>query len=683
MAEATFIPRHRGEPDDDSFESLRSQAIGRLQELAGNVWTDYNAHDPGVTLLEVVCYALTDLLYRADFPVVDLLTNERGVIDWEGQNLLPPEAAFPCRPTNGHDYRAVILDKVQEVENVWIDPVDNRAAKPSGLYRLRLKLSDDIEEPAEAASERKARPSHAQIKEKVDLVFAAARNLCEDLASIEIVPVVYHSLKAHIDLDEGSDPAETLAKIYFACRAWFTDGIEFTPYDRAVAAGKQPEEIFTGPFARSGLAGEGEIGPGRSFSAADIIAQIRKVDGIVAVSDVAPGDFTARGTEPLFVQLRWPRTEAEIEVQLFRGGRRIRVSLHDFTLRFKELDFTNRGSSFTPDTIGTILPRPRSDYRIVTEYQSAQYHLPALYGVGAGGVATAEGFRRETLARQLKGYLLMFDQPMADYLAMLGNLRHLFSAGSDKKCSYYAQPLDQDSFPGITEFYAKPTGDILNRLCASSRHADRATRLLDYQLALYGENFEDDLLPHDGSPVAARVAYLQDVEQLTRDRGAGADLSLPPGRRRYQSGLERKLSHLLGLTCEGALKDGKVRVVEHILLASRSGDGTVPAEPCFRISVLLSTGCYCGDDPRNFRKAVRDAVEASCPAHIHADIHWLDADDMSQFDSLYEDWWTASPAARRERLYGEGARDAGQTAESTARTLRDFLDRLRGQEGET
>ena len=41
---------------------------------AGHRWTDHNAHDPGVTLLEALCYALTDLGYRAGHRVEDLLT---------------------------------------------------------------------------------------------------------------------------------------------------------------------------------------------------------------------------------------------------------------------------------------------------------------------------------------------------------------------------------------------------------------------------------------------------------------------------------------------------------------------------------------------------------------------------------------------------------------------------------
>ena len=73
------IPRKRraarggGADSELSFESLRSEGIRLAQALSGNSWTDYNLHDPGVTILELLCYALTDLVYRADFRVADHL----------------------------------------------------------------------------------------------------------------------------------------------------------------------------------------------------------------------------------------------------------------------------------------------------------------------------------------------------------------------------------------------------------------------------------------------------------------------------------------------------------------------------------------------------------------------------------------------------------------------------------
>ena len=57
------------------FDALRLRAIGTLQRLAGQTWTDHNSHDPGITLLEAVCYAITDLAYRTEHPVADLLAS--------------------------------------------------------------------------------------------------------------------------------------------------------------------------------------------------------------------------------------------------------------------------------------------------------------------------------------------------------------------------------------------------------------------------------------------------------------------------------------------------------------------------------------------------------------------------------------------------------------------------------
>ena len=35
-----------------NFEALRKEGIRHIQELAGTIWTDYNIHDPGVTIVE-------------------------------------------------------------------------------------------------------------------------------------------------------------------------------------------------------------------------------------------------------------------------------------------------------------------------------------------------------------------------------------------------------------------------------------------------------------------------------------------------------------------------------------------------------------------------------------------------------------------------------------------------------
>ena len=55
------------------YEALRKEGITLAELLSGLIWTDFNEHDPGVTLLELLCFGITDLGYRTDFNIDELL----------------------------------------------------------------------------------------------------------------------------------------------------------------------------------------------------------------------------------------------------------------------------------------------------------------------------------------------------------------------------------------------------------------------------------------------------------------------------------------------------------------------------------------------------------------------------------------------------------------------------------
>ena len=73
MKKSTVISKRPLEPKNLDFDFLYQEAIRFLQQLSGEVWTDYNIHDPGVTILEYLCYALTDLGYRTNLDIRDIL----------------------------------------------------------------------------------------------------------------------------------------------------------------------------------------------------------------------------------------------------------------------------------------------------------------------------------------------------------------------------------------------------------------------------------------------------------------------------------------------------------------------------------------------------------------------------------------------------------------------------------
>ncbi|RZI90680.1 MAG: hypothetical protein EOO67_10905, partial [Microbacterium sp.] len=171
-------------PVGQDFYALRREGIGRIVEASGDVWTDYNTHDPGVTLLEALAYAITELTYRADFPIEDLLASAAAAVGG-GTSADPyPDQAFatarriltvdPVTPT---DLRRLLID-VPGVRNGWVrcdgcgcgcvtsysawcesgevvlsydpslrrDPATAvRTVRPRGLYRVLLELESDAE----------------------------------------------------------------------------------------------------------------------------------------------------------------------------------------------------------------------------------------------------------------------------------------------------------------------------------------------------------------------------------------------------------------------------------------------------------------------------------------------------------------------------------------------------------
>ena len=55
------------------YDYLRSVGLKHIQDLSGKIWTNYNLSDPGVSILEVLGYAITDLGYRTSYPIPDIL----------------------------------------------------------------------------------------------------------------------------------------------------------------------------------------------------------------------------------------------------------------------------------------------------------------------------------------------------------------------------------------------------------------------------------------------------------------------------------------------------------------------------------------------------------------------------------------------------------------------------------
>lgn len=143
MAEPIVLDKSRRLLPPQDYAALRASGLEYVRRLSGRIWTDHNAHDPGITLLELLCYALTDLGYRTGFDVKDLLTTEDGeAAPPEQSGLFPAHEVLTAAPLTILDYRRLLL-KIEGVRNAWLDPMMD-PERPGNYRESEVSIHADV-----------------------------------------------------------------------------------------------------------------------------------------------------------------------------------------------------------------------------------------------------------------------------------------------------------------------------------------------------------------------------------------------------------------------------------------------------------------------------------------------------------------------------------------------------------
>ncbi len=679
-SEFPSLPRRPiGTPSD--FEALREEGLEVIQRLCSGTWTDYNLHDPGITILEQFSYALTDLLYRLDLPVQDLLAGPGGGIDLEAQALHPPEAALPARPATTADVRAAILDAVPQVEDLWIDEIATEQGLPTGLLYARF-----LPAPGRSGSP-EAKPE--EVRSRILEAYAGVRTLGEDL-HVEPDPVPRRRCTLHGTIVVSGDrPVEEILAELLASADQLVRGHEVAPtYAAMIHAGGPFEEIFGGPLLRSG-AGRMRRAADRLYLA-DLVERARAVPGIEFVEDL---ELVEDPYTPHYGVLRLRVPEPKVEglasgIDVRSQGRPVPVPAQFWDIYQARMAAYHRRLREKEDP-ALATPRPQGRHRGGHPYRTLQDHFPSVYGVGPRGLPTNASPEAKVGAAQLKAYLAPVEQLLADGIETLDQLSELFAvppdpSGTERPIPTYPfRPLTDDHISGLERLYRRPDAaeSILERMAlekdAGSR---RRRRLLGHLLGVFGESEAPASSGVEGSPIDLdAAAYRSDarrvrsVVDLTRDRCGGVDYTAPlwpdpdPDKGTSDgpavSGFQRRVGTLLGLPeplgrplaqGQGVESAEGFHVVEHILLRRGSRLGMpILAEPLrLRVSVLFAGWeKRCRHPPR--RRQAEDILRSNAPAHVHVECAWLERGQMAEFESLYSAWWEA----QRAEPWGSGAVD--------------------------
>lgn len=463
------IPRDAPATTAQDYAALIALGLQYCQRLTQRSWTDYNEHDPGVTILEQLCYALTDLGLRNTQPMPVLLAAKPGAA-MPSDTLVTGERILTVAPWTLADYRRMLYDRVTFLKNAWLAPPRANGAPDlaSGLYEVRV---ESYEEEMTSEGDREA------LLDAVATQMRAQRNLGEDVAGVTLLKAQPIAVHGTIEVGVHADAAQVLADVLFGLQQSLVPSPKVRSPGALLQKGAAPDAVFVGPRLELGVIDERDLTDyKRRVTCDELIDIMLAVPGVRRVSNVwIEGDEP--GSSMTSVTLRdgaVPRLSPSIfepPAEPYKIGVELEGGIAqtvDTTRVYRAIEahvanLTEEQNYTELETQALDYGRqPAAQFVDLAQYTSIQHQFPMTYGIGREGVPALPHWRvegapgrpaaapvvfdrrsREALARQLKGYLLLFEQLLANHLAQLANAWRLFAleSGADAQRSYYYEPL--------------------------------------------------------------------------------------------------------------------------------------------------------------------------------------------------------------------------------------------------
>jgi len=581
------IPKNVETGDQTDFHFLRRTGIEYIEKLGGKLWTDYNSHDPGITTLEVLSYAITDLGMRVNLNMEDILTAEDPDKDIQSQFLKATEI-LPSKPLTELDYRKLFLDisftsgHKRPIRNCWLVPnneklyVDcktgNLDFKPigdkvqsfdiKGLYDLYVDYAEDVNDENNGCGKIGV---NLQILDR----YHANRSLCEDLAEIKEVEIQKVAVCARIGLVNKADEELVHAKVLKAINNYLSPEVHFYSLKQMLDKGLTTDQIFEGPLLENGFIDTEELKNSQlrtEVRLSDIVSEIMKVDGVKEIHEIsiAGCDSIIKQSNDWLICIEKGRKPELCELSSFSYSKgTLPLNINDQKVQ-EYLQTLKREEEVLREDArqNKELALPRGTSYDVAEYATILNEFPDTYGVGTSGIIGNRTPEREALAKQMKAYLLFFDQILAGYFKHLEKVKEVLSVNGDLKRTFFTQALKNiKGFEELVSGY--PTGnddeltDVLYEELDNS--VERRNEILDHLISRFAETFSDytflmkSLYGKSADEIVLnnKQNFLNEYASLSKNRGSGYNYTLFSDSDIWNttniSGAQKRIARLLGI----------------------------------------------------------------------------------------------------------------------------------------
>ncbi|WP_428667698.1 hypothetical protein [Runella sp.] len=507
------------------------------------------------------------------------------------------------------------------------------------------------------------------------------RNLDEDYCRIEAVSIEDVAVCADIEVQADVDIERVQAEIWQKIAYYFSPPVPFYSLRELREQGMPVEEIFNGPELQNGFITSEDLAAAQLktvLHTSDIINVLMDIEGVIAVNNLLLTKYDQEGLpvkgaadgNPNKLSAQWaltisdnhqPRLYYNLSRFLFyKNGLPLLPRMdeaRDTLVQLLGEAETGKGK----DTLND-LPVPVGTYRAVDDYFPLQYSFPLTYGIGKEGLSSNVPTLRKAQARQLKAYLMVYEQFFVNDLMQLAHVGDLFSLDTAVKQTYFSERIDNQLINGADALLENTlTADRLHSFVESeSDFLERRNRFLNHLMARFGEDVNEYarlLFDWKGQKIALeeliadKIAFLNAYPVISHDRAKALNYALQPFTLTdNRAGVELKLEKILGIE--------QLMVVEHLLLRPKFlGDALYP---------ICSDGdceeACCGDhDPYSFRltyvmpgwpepfatnmelRLFADrTIRQETPSHLLPKICWVSETAYNDFKTAWENWLTVN-----------------------------------------
>lgn len=416
------------------------------------------------------------------------------------------------------------------------------------------------------------------------------RNLDEDYCRVKNIEVADIAVCADVEVVPDADIERIQAQIWFEIEEYFNPSLPFHTLQELTNASLLTENIFNGPAVKNGFITTEALEAAELKSVlrvSDIINHLMDIEGVVSVNNLLLTQYDSEGNvikgmadpswhngNPLFKEdktsaawllfvkkMHQPRLYHNLSRFLFyKNGLPFMPRMDE--VQDTLLQLQGQAEQHKIKDTPSDLPVPLGAFRNPEDYTPVQYSFPLTYGIGPEGLPSNASALRRAQAKQLKAYLMVFEQILGNAFAQIAHTADLFSLNPLIERTYFIHEFSKAIIQGyneIVEVGSSPSSLLSDKLKelteTSSEFYKRRNRFLNHIMARFGENFDEYTLLIENLKgqeealnqlINKKVSFLKSYPFISRDRNKAFDYTESPFLSENISGLKRRVGLLLG-----------------------------------------------------------------------------------------------------------------------------------------